>query len=74
MGREVAIQLAYDPADQKRRRRRARVTLADLATRLGCSTASLSLYENGKEPLPWGLDSDDYERALAAALLEKAGE
>jgi transcriptional regulator with XRE-family HTH domain len=70
----VAIAVAYDPADQKRRRRRARVTIADLAARLDISVGALSQYENGKTSLPFELNAEDYERALLDAITAKRNE
>ena len=61
----------FDPEDQRRRRRRARITQGDIAKRLSISSGALSQYESGKDPLPWGLAAEDYELALAAALLDK---
>lgn len=63
---------AYDPIDQARRRRRARVKQIDVAKRLGISQPAISEYETGKESLPWELTADDYEVALAKAIAEKA--
>jgi transcriptional regulator with XRE-family HTH domain len=61
----------WDAQDQRKRRRRARVTQAAVAGRLGISTGALSEYESGKEPLPWELTPDDYEHALAEAIVAK---
>lgn len=64
--------MTYDPAEQKRRRTRARVSQTQLANLLGMSEGALSQYENGKKPLPHALDPEDYELALAKAIVEKA--
>lgn len=56
--------LTYDPADQAKRRRRARITQTQLGAKLECSISTISEYENGKDRLPWALTGEDYERAL----------
>lgn len=61
----------YDPTDQATRRRRARVTQRDIARRLNIPSPRISEYENGIDPLPWGLTPEDYERALTQAIGEK---
>lgn len=62
---------AYDPADQARRRKRARVTQGEIARRLNVAQSAISEYEHGVDDLPWALTADDYEVALAAAITAK---
>lgn len=61
----------YDHADQKSRRRRARVSQEDIATRLNISSGALSQYEKHGMALPWGLSPEDYERELLNAIRDK---
>jgi transcriptional regulator with XRE-family HTH domain len=63
---------AFDPADQAKRRRRARISQAQLAARLNCAISKVSEYETGKGPLPWEQTPEDYERELAALIAERA--
>lgn len=67
----MASRTIPSPYDQKTRRRRARVTQADLAARLRISEGALSEYENGKGALPFELTPEDYERALKEAIEAK---
>ena len=66
------LALTFDPTEQRRRRRRNRITQADIAKRLGISDGALSQYENGKTPLPFELTGEDYELAMAQALIDRA--
>lgn len=59
------------PSDQKRRRRRARINLSEVARRLDISIGALSQYENEKTPLPFALTPEDYERELQNAIRDK---
>lgn len=63
----------YDPAEQARRRRRNRISQAQLAERLNCAISKVSEYETGKSEgaLPWEQTGDDYERALEALIAER---
>lgn len=70
----MPVAVEYDPADQARRRRRARISQNEIAKRLDIALSKVSEYENGHKPLPWKLTSEDYEKALAAALLAKKGD
>lgn len=63
--------MTYEPAEQAKRRRRARVTQEDMARLLGCAISKISEYETGKKPLPWQLTPEDYERALERAIRER---
>lgn len=56
--------------DQRRRRRRARLSQKDLAVELDVSLTSISQYENGAE-LPFELTSEDYEAALQTLIARK---
>ena len=64
--------MTLDREDQRRRRRRARISQGEIARRLKCALSTVSEYENHKADLPWSLTEDDYELALAAALLAKS--
>lgn len=64
----MVTQVTLDPSDQKRRRRRSRITQPDIARRLDISIAAVSEYEAGKKPLPFALTPEDYEVALTAAI------
>lgn len=55
----------------KRTRQRSRIPLKRIAQLLDISIGACSEYENGKKPLPHALDADDYERAIAQAILER---
>lgn len=68
----MAAVMAYDTAEQKRRRKRARIKSSRMAVLLNVSTGALSQYESGKKPLPHMLDGNDYEVALARAIVERA--
>ena len=70
----MAILLAYDPADQAKRRRRARISQTEIARRLDIAISKVSEYETGKKALPWELTSEDYERALLDAITDKRNE
>jgi transcriptional regulator with XRE-family HTH domain len=68
----MARTMTLTPGDQKRRRRRNRITLQQIADRLECSVSSVSEYENEIDPLPWELTPDDYERELQVLIAERA--
>lgn len=70
----MVASLTYDPADQARRRRRARITQTDMAKLLNIAISKVSEYETGKKDLPWELTPEDYERALLQAIQEKRNE
>ena len=63
--------VTFDPAEQQRRRRRARVSQVELARHLNIAPSKVSEYETQGKPLPWKLTADDYESALAAAIKAK---
>lgn len=65
--------VAYDPAEQAKRRRRSRITQAEIASRLRCAISKVSEYEVHGSTLPWEQTPEDYETALAAAIKAKAG-
>lgn len=62
----------YDPADQKRRRLRARIRQQDIAAALQISDSAVSDYENKGRALPFSLTSGDYEVALAELVAAQA--
>lgn len=66
------VATVLEPSDQKRRRRRSRVTQAAVAARLNVSQGAISEYENGKADLPFELTPEDYERALAELIPEQS--
>lgn len=68
----MAKTLALDPAEQARRRRRARITQQEVAERLQISLGAVSKYETGADDLPWELTPEDYETALNGLLKERA--
>lgn len=56
----------------RRARRRARVHQQEIADLLRISVTSLSLFENGKRPLPHELTGLDYLEAVKAIQARKA--
>ncbi len=62
-----------DRRDQRIRRRRARLTQADVAACFSTpiSDSAVGDYERGERELPFEFTSDDYEDALAAAITKK---
>jgi transcriptional regulator with XRE-family HTH domain len=68
----MAVATVLTPGDQKRRRRRARISQREIAERLDISEGALSEYENGKKDLPFALTPEDYEAALVAAIKAKS--
>lgn len=67
------MSVALDPAEQARRRKRARLSQQAVGAQFETpvSITSISDYERGKHPLPFDFTSEDYEIALSRALLAK---
>jgi predicted transcriptional regulator len=70
----MTVLVTYNPSDQKRRRRIARISQGAIARILGISVSTISEYENEKDKLPWLLTGEDYERALLQAIQDKRNE
>lgn len=66
---QVAVNVAYDPSDQRTRRRRALLSQQDVGDQFSprISDTSISVYEAGGK-LPYEFTGEDYERALLAAI------
>lgn len=66
---------AFDPTDQRTRRRRARVTQLEVAQQFPTpiSFTSVGNYERGDHALPLEFTGQDYEDALAKAIAAKRG-
>ena len=66
------MKVAYDRAGQRKRRRRALLSQQDVGDQSNppISDTSVSEYEKGK-PLPYDFTEEDYEMALAKAIVAK---
>ncbi len=69
----MAAVTALDPKEQARRRRRSKLSQTGVCAQFETpmSIGSLSDYERGKKPLPYEFTPEDYEHALARALLAR---
>lgn len=63
----------HDPAEQGLRRKRSRISQQAVGDQFSTpiSDTAVSDYEGGRRPLPFEFTGDDYEHALARALLAK---
>lgn len=70
----MATAVMPDRIDQRIRRRRARLTQQDVADQFPTpiSSSAVGNYERGEYPLPLDYTPEDYEHALARALIAKA--
>lgn len=66
----MAVRMAYDPADQRKRRRRALLSQQEVGDQFSppISDTKVSEYERGGA-LPYEFTGEDYEVALAKAIV-----
>jgi hypothetical protein len=70
----MAVAVAHDPHEQATRRRRARISQQAVGDQFPTpiSDTAVSDYELGNKPLPFEFTGDDYEVALAKAIVARA--